>query len=80
MQSPRTRTFLSVVLFILIFLFVAPGDVSQLVSEEIVQTSYKIILQDGEHSIELQGLEIKNYCEISLDTITQKFFFVIHKI
>jgi hypothetical protein len=63
-----------------IFLFVAPGDVSQLVSEEIVRTSYKIILQDGEHSIELQGLEIKNYCEIPLDTITQKFFFVIRKI
>ena len=63
-----------------IFLFVDPGDVSQLVSEEIVRTSYKIILQDGEHSIELQGLEIKNYCEISLATITNKFFFVIRKI
>ena len=63
-----------------IFLFVYADDISRLVSEEIVRTPYKIILQDGEHSIELQGLEIKNYCEISLDTITQKFFFVIRKI
>jgi len=61
-----------------IFLFVYADDISRLVSEEIVRTPYKIILQDGEHSIELQGLEIKNYCEIPLDTITQKFFFVIY--
>jgi len=63
-----------------IFLFVYADDISRLVSEEIAQTPYKIILRNAEQSIELQGLEIKNYCEISLATITNKFFFVIRKI
>ena len=63
-----------------IFLFVNADDVSSLVSEQIVQTPYKIVLRNTEQSIELQGLEIKNYCEIPLDKIVQKFFFVIRKI
>ena len=63
-----------------IFLFVGAGDVSSLASEEIVQTPYKIILRNAKQSVELQGLEIKNYCEIPLDRIAQKFFFVIRKI
>jgi hypothetical protein len=63
-----------------IFLFVYANDVSHLVSEEIVQTPYKIVLQNTGQTIELQGLEIKNYCEIPLDKISQKFFFVIQKI
>jgi len=63
-----------------IFLFVYADDASTLVSDEIVQTPYKIILQNSEQSVELQGLEIKNYSEIPLDRITQKFFFVIRKI
>jgi hypothetical protein len=63
-----------------IFLFVHADDTSRLVSEEIVQTPYKIILKNTEQSVELQGLEIKNYSEIPLDAITQKFFFVIRKI
>jgi hypothetical protein len=60
-----------------IFLFVYANDVSHLVSEEIVQTPYKIVLQNTGQTIELQGLEIKNYCEIPLDKISRKFFFVI---
>lgn len=63
-----------------IFLFVYADDISRLVSEEIAQTPYKIVVRSNEQSIELQGLEIKNYCEISLATITNKFFFVICKI
>ena len=63
-----------------IFLFVHPDDVSHLVSEEIAQTPYKIVLRNTEQSVQLQGLEIKNYCEIPLDKITQRFFFVIRKI
>jgi hypothetical protein len=63
-----------------IFLFVYANDVSHLVSEEIVQTPYKIVLQNTGQTIELQGLEIKNYCEIKLDKIRQKFFFIIQKI
>jgi hypothetical protein len=63
-----------------IFLFVYANDVSHLVSKEIVQTPYKIVLQNTGQTIELQGLEIKNYCEIPLDKIGQKFFFVIREI
>jgi hypothetical protein len=63
-----------------IFLFVYADDVSHLVSEEMVQTPYKIVLRNPEQSVELYGLEIKNYCEIKLDKIRQKFFFVIRKI
>jgi len=63
-----------------IFLFVYADDVPRLVSEEIVQAPYKIILRNAEQSVELQGLEIKNYCEIPLDKIAQKFFFVIRRI
>ncbi len=63
-----------------IFLFVEAGDVSGLVSDKIARTPYKIVLQNTEQTIELQGLEIKNYCEIRLDKIRQKFFFVIYKI
>lgn len=62
-----------------IFLFVHPDDVSGLVDEQIVLTPYKIVLKKSEQSIVLQGLEIKNYCEIPLEKITQKFFFVIRK-
>ena len=66
-----------------IFLFVYANDVSDLVSREVVQTPYKIILRNSEQpeqSVELYGLEIKNYCEIKLDKIKQKFFFVIQQI
>lgn len=63
-----------------IFLFVNADDVSGLVTEEIVQTPYKIVLKNNEQSIELQGLEIKNYCEVPLDKISRKFFFVIQRI
>jgi hypothetical protein len=63
-----------------IFLFAHSDDVGRLVSREITKTPYKIALQNTEQFIELQGLEINNYCEISLDKITQKFFFVIRKI
>lgn len=56
------------------------NDVGRLVSREITKTPYKIALQNKEQSIGLQDLEIKNYCEIPLDKIAQKFFFVNHKI
>lgn len=59
--------------------FVRAGDVSSLASEEIVQTP-KIILRNAGQSVGLEGLEIKNYSEIPLDKIAQKFFFVIRKI
>jgi hypothetical protein len=62
-----------------IFLFVHSDDVPHLVSEEIVQTPYKIVLRNSEQSVEMYGLEIKNYCEIPLDKIEQKFFFVIRE-
>ena len=63
-----------------VFLFVDADDVSSLVSEQRVKTPYKIILRNTEQSIELQGLEIKNYCEIPLEKITEKSFFVILKL
>jgi hypothetical protein len=63
-----------------IFLFVEAGDVSGLVSDQIAQTPYKIVLQNTAQSIELQGLEVKNYCEIPLDKLSRKFFFVIHRL
>ncbi|MFZ0034463.1 MAG: hypothetical protein WAK60_05690 [Sedimentisphaerales bacterium] len=63
-----------------IFLFVEAGDVSGLVSNQIAQTQYKIVVQNTKQTIELQGLEIKNYCEIPLDKFSRKFFFVICKI
>lgn len=63
-----------------IFLFVQPDDVSALVSEVITQTPYKIVLRNNKQTIRLQGLEIKNYCEIPLAKITRKYFFVIHQI
>ena len=63
-----------------IFLFVYADDVSNLLSKEIVQTPHKIVLRNSEQSVELYGLEIKNYCEIKLDKIRQKFFFVIQQI
>ncbi len=63
-----------------IFLFVHADDVSHLASELIVQTPYKIVLRNGEQSVELQGLELKNYCEIPLDKVRRKFFFVIREI
>jgi len=60
-----------------IFLFADADDVSSLVSEQIVKTPYKITFRNAGQSIELQGLEIKNYCEIPPGKIAQKFFFVI---
>jgi hypothetical protein len=63
-----------------IFLFVQPDDIPQLVNDQIVQTPYKIVVQNSTKSIELQGLEIKNYCEIPMDKINKKFFFVIREI
>jgi len=63
-----------------IFLFAEAGDVSGLLSEQIAQTPYKIVVRNAEQAIELQGLEIKNYCEIPLDKLSRKFFFVIRKI
>jgi len=63
-----------------IFLFVHPDDVSSLMSKQIASTDYKIVLRDSKRSVELQGLEITNYCEVPLDKITKKFFFVILKI
>jgi len=63
-----------------VFLFVDADDVSSLVSEQIVKTPYKIVLRNAKQSTQLQGLEIKNYCEIPLEKITRKFFFVIRKI
>ncbi len=63
-----------------IFLFVHPEDVSSLMSEQIVGTDYKIVLRIAGQTVEMQGLEITNYCEVPLDKITKKFFFVIQKI
>ena len=63
-----------------IFLFVHAEDVPRLVSKEIVRTPYKILLQNSDKAIELQGLEINNYSEIPLIRIRQKCFFVIRKI
>jgi hypothetical protein len=60
-----------------VFVFVQPNDVSSLVSEQIVKTPYKITLRNTRQSIELQGLEIRNYCEIPLGKIGNRFFFVI---
>lgn len=63
-----------------IFLFVAAGDVSSLLSDQIIKTPLRIVLRNANQSIELHGLEIKNYCEIPLDKVKQKFFFIIRKI
>ena len=63
-----------------IFLFVSPADVPHIAGDQIVPTDNKIILRNSNQSIELQGLEIRDYREIPLDKITQKFFFVICKI
>ncbi len=63
-----------------VFLFVDAGDISGLVTEEVVETPHKIVLQDTKQSIGLQGLEIKNYSEIAVDKLSEKFFFVIHQI
>lgn len=63
-----------------IFLFAEAGDVPGLLSGQIAQTPYKIVVRNAEQSIELQGLEIKNYCEIPLDKFSRKFFFVIREI
>ena len=69
--SVLTRTDLKV------FLFVEASDISGLLSGQIVQTQHKIIMQNKDHTIELHGLEIRNYSEIPLDKISHKFFFVI---
>lgn len=63
-----------------IFLFVEASDVSGLVNDQIAQTQYKIVLQKTGQTVEMQGLEIRNYCEIPLDKISRKFFFVIRGI
>ncbi|MHC4070107.1 MAG: hypothetical protein ACYS18_07185 [Planctomycetota bacterium] len=63
-----------------VFLFVDAGDIFGLVTEEIVETPYKIVLQDAKQSIGLQGLEIKNYSEIDVDKLSEKFFFVIRRL
>jgi hypothetical protein len=60
-----------------IFLFVPAADVPYMVGDQIVPTDYKIILRNSKQSVEMDGLEIRNYSEIALDKITQKFFFVI---
>jgi hypothetical protein len=63
-----------------ILLFVTPDDAPNLISEEIIKTPYKVVLRnDSGRSIELQGLEIRSYCEIPLDKIKQKSFFIIKK-
>jgi hypothetical protein len=43
-----------------IFLFVEASDVSDMMSRDIIDTSYKIVLQNSEQSIDMHGLEIKN--------------------
>ena len=63
-----------------VFLFVDAGDISGLVTKEIVETPYKIVLQGAKQSIALQGLEIKNYSEIDVNKLSEKFFFVIRGI
>jgi hypothetical protein len=62
-----------------VLLFVSPDDVPRLLSKQIVRTPYKIVLRNAVSSLELHGLEITNYCEVPLDKITQKFFFVINR-
>lgn len=62
-----------------VFLFVDAGDIPGLVADEIIETPYKIVLQDGKRSVELEGLEIKNYSEIDADKLSGKFFFVIRE-
>ncbi len=63
-----------------VFLFVTDEDVARLLSNIIVRTPYVIAVQSKERTLELRGLEIENYCEIPLDKITRKFFFVILRI
>jgi hypothetical protein len=63
-----------------IFLFVSADDIPHIVGDWIIPTDYKIILRNSKQSIELEGLEIRNYSEIALDKIAQKSFFVICKI
>lgn len=62
-----------------IFLFLDAGDVSGLLSEQVVESSYRIVLEGPAGPIELDGLEIKNYCQISLDKFSDRFFFVIRQ-
>ncbi|MHC4148907.1 MAG: hypothetical protein ACYSR5_05410, partial [Planctomycetota bacterium] len=62
-----------------VFLFLDAGDVSGLLSEQIVESPYRIVLEGPGGSIELDGLEIKNYCQISLDKFSDRFFFVIRQ-
>jgi len=63
-----------------ILLFVQPDGFSQLIGKQIVRPHYKIVVQNAAKSIKLQGLEIKNYCEIPLNKIKKKFFFIIREI
>lgn len=62
-----------------IFLFVHTDDIPNIICEEIAQAPYRIVLQKEGQTKVLQGLEIKNYSEILLDKIRQKFFFVVRR-
>ena len=63
-----------------IFLFATEADAAGLLNNEMVQSDYKISLQKKEQIIELHGLELKNYCQVPLEKIKGKFFFVIRQI
>jgi hypothetical protein len=63
-----------------VFLFLDAGDVSGLLSEQVVESPYRIVLEGPGGGVELQGLEIRNYSEIPLDKLSDRFFFVIRQI
>jgi hypothetical protein len=62
-----------------VYIFVQPSDALDLLSKKMVRTPYKITVSNKKESIELVGLEIKDYCGISLDKLRNKYFFVIYK-
>ena len=63
-----------------IFIFVQAEDVPKIVSKEIVKTNYKLTVYNTIDSIKLFGLEVTNYSEIVREKLSDKFFFVVHKL
>jgi len=81
-QEPSSKNQLSILSRrdLRIFLFVSGDDATNLTAVGLTPTAYTIIVKNADQSVRLNGLEVNNYCQLPLDKITQKFFFVISQI
>ena len=63
-----------------IFLFVHSEDIPKIMCGEITNSPYSITLQKDGQADTLNGLKIRDYCEVPLDKIGKRYFFVVRQL